>query len=155
MATHSSILAWRKAWWATVHGVAKSWTRLSRHTHLIPYLYIEVAKKFFWFFPEDGTEKPDRTFLVNLIQARAYINAQFECCACGRAETQTKSLCMCRPAACFSLSRLNPGELVRVQRSSLQPASAAEGPGLQRWPPQALAPRLWRRKLRLPPVEAV
>ena len=34
MATHSSILAWRipmdwKAWQATVHGVTKSWTRLS------------------------------------------------------------------------------------------------------------------------------
>ena len=33
MATHSSILAWRipkdrEAWWATVHGVIKSWTRL-------------------------------------------------------------------------------------------------------------------------------
>ena len=31
VATHSSILAWRipmdrGAWWATVHGVAKSWT---------------------------------------------------------------------------------------------------------------------------------
>ena len=34
IATHSSILAWRipmdrGAWWATVHGVAKSWTQLS------------------------------------------------------------------------------------------------------------------------------
>ena len=34
MATHSSILAWRipmdrGAWWATVHGVAKSWTELN------------------------------------------------------------------------------------------------------------------------------
>ena len=34
MATHSSILAQRipmdrGAWWATVHGVTKSWTRLS------------------------------------------------------------------------------------------------------------------------------
>ena len=34
MASHSSILAWRipmdgEAWWATVHGVANSWTRLS------------------------------------------------------------------------------------------------------------------------------
>ena len=34
MAAHSSILAWRipmerGAWWATVHGVAKSQTRLS------------------------------------------------------------------------------------------------------------------------------
>ena len=31
MATHSSILVWRTpmdrgAWWATIHGVAKSWT---------------------------------------------------------------------------------------------------------------------------------
>ena len=35
MATHSSILAWRSpidrgAWWATVHGVAKSRTQLER-----------------------------------------------------------------------------------------------------------------------------
>ena len=34
MATHSSILAWRILWteepaWATVHGIKKSWTRLS------------------------------------------------------------------------------------------------------------------------------
>ena len=34
MATHSSILAWRipmerSTWWATVHGVAESWTQLS------------------------------------------------------------------------------------------------------------------------------
>ena len=34
MATHSSIPAWRipmdrGAWWATVHGIAKSWTKLS------------------------------------------------------------------------------------------------------------------------------
>ena len=34
MATHSSILAWRipmdrGPWWATIHGVAESWTRLS------------------------------------------------------------------------------------------------------------------------------
>ena len=36
MATHSSILAWRipmdrGAWWATVHGVSKSQTRLSNY----------------------------------------------------------------------------------------------------------------------------
>ena len=32
MVTHSSILAWRsrgQTWWATVHGVAMNWTRLS------------------------------------------------------------------------------------------------------------------------------
>ena len=38
MATHPSILAWRipmgrGAWRATVHGVAKSQTRLSTHEH--------------------------------------------------------------------------------------------------------------------------
>ena len=38
MATHSSILAWRinpmdgGAWWATVHGITKSQTRLSDFT---------------------------------------------------------------------------------------------------------------------------
>ena len=26
----------REAWWATVHGVTKSWTRLSMHTHKYP-----------------------------------------------------------------------------------------------------------------------
>ena len=43
MATHSSILAWRipmdgGVWWATVHGLTKSWTqlkRLSTHTQEI------------------------------------------------------------------------------------------------------------------------
>ena len=38
MAPHSSVLAWRipgtGAWWATVHGVAKSRTRLSDFTSL-------------------------------------------------------------------------------------------------------------------------
>ena len=44
MATHSSILAWKspmdgEAWWATVHGVTKSQTRLNDFTHsLISYL---------------------------------------------------------------------------------------------------------------------
>ena len=47
MATHSSILAWkiprdRGAWWATVHGVTESWTRLSdsaQHRGLDANLY--------------------------------------------------------------------------------------------------------------------
>ena len=42
MAIHSSTLAWkipldRGAWYATVHGVAKNWTRLSDFTFLSPY----------------------------------------------------------------------------------------------------------------------
>ena len=37
MAPHSSTLAWKipwveKPWWAAIHGVAKSWTRLSNFT---------------------------------------------------------------------------------------------------------------------------
>ena len=42
MATHLSIPAWknpldRGAWWATLHRVAKSWTRLSNeHFHVYP-----------------------------------------------------------------------------------------------------------------------
>jgi len=40
MATHSSILAWRipmdrGAWWATVQGVSKNWTRLSTHATIL------------------------------------------------------------------------------------------------------------------------
>ena len=35
MATHSSILAWRIPWQATVHGVVKSWTRLNNSTSLL------------------------------------------------------------------------------------------------------------------------
>ena len=44
MATHSSTLAWRipmdrGSWWATVHGVAKSWTWLCIHCILLYYEY--------------------------------------------------------------------------------------------------------------------
>ena len=44
MATHSSTLAWKMdggAWWATVHGVAKSWTRLSDFTFTFPFHALE------------------------------------------------------------------------------------------------------------------
>ena len=49
MATHSRTLAWRismdrGAWWATVHGVTKTWTWLSNKAHSI-YIYMCV-----WFY---------------------------------------------------------------------------------------------------------
>ena len=50
MATHSSPLAWRipmdrGAWWATVHGVAKSQTRLSKqHTHTHTHIPLESKR---------------------------------------------------------------------------------------------------------------
>ena len=61
MATHSSILVWRipwmdgGAWWATVHGVAKSWARLSDFTfflsttfalHFVSSLRVQVAAQY-------------------------------------------------------------------------------------------------------------
>ena len=48
MATHSSTLAWRipmdrGAWWATVHRVAKTWTRLSDLALMHMHIYIKLA----------------------------------------------------------------------------------------------------------------
>ena len=45
MATHSSILAWkipmdRGAWWATVHGVAKSQDTIERLSHTHTYIHM-------------------------------------------------------------------------------------------------------------------
>ena len=50
MATHSSILVWkipmdRGAWWATVHGAAKSQTRLSDLAHSTWLILIVVWQK--------------------------------------------------------------------------------------------------------------
>ena len=46
MASHSSTLAWKNpmdggAWWAAVHGVAKSWTRLSDFTFTFHFHALE------------------------------------------------------------------------------------------------------------------
>ena len=50
MATHSSILAWRipmdrGAWRAAVHGVAKSWSRLSNQQQTTRKLLVHVSTK--------------------------------------------------------------------------------------------------------------
>ena len=50
MTTHSSILSWRipmdgGAWWATVHGVSKSWTQLSNFT----FTFLQAGYHMFWF----------------------------------------------------------------------------------------------------------
>ena len=44
----------REAWWATVHGVAKSWTQLS-------------SQDFSFFFFKEGTKKEERS--VELVEA--------------------------------------------------------------------------------------
>ena len=66
MATHSSILAWRipmdrGAWWATVHGVMKSWTRLSDfiftfHFHALEKEMATHSSVLAWRTP--GTAEP-------------------------------------------------------------------------------------------------
>ena len=44
MATHSSILAWRGAWWAAVHEVSKSQTQLKRfNMHTCPVHAPEIS----------------------------------------------------------------------------------------------------------------
>ena len=57
METHSSILAWRiptdrGAWWATVHGVTKSWTQLNDKTqHSISVYSLPVPGNLSQFHP--------------------------------------------------------------------------------------------------------
>ena len=49
MATYSNILAWkildRRAWQATLHGVANSWTQLSDPQFFINTVYINIVYK--------------------------------------------------------------------------------------------------------------
>ena len=57
MAAHSSILDWRMsmdrgAWWATVHGVAKSWTRLSDWAHAHIRQGVGKGTENFSFLPD-------------------------------------------------------------------------------------------------------
>ena len=67
MAPHSSTLAWKipwtegGAWWAVVHGVAKSWTRLSDfpftfHLHALEKEMATHSSILAWEIP--WTEKP-------------------------------------------------------------------------------------------------
>ena len=57
MATHSRILGsrvpWTEEWWATVHGVAQSWTRLKQFSiALFPPIIIEFRTlELFVFWP--------------------------------------------------------------------------------------------------------
>ena len=52
LATHSSVLAWeiiwtRGLWWATVHGVTKSQTRLNRYTCMHRHI-VNWTRMVFW-----------------------------------------------------------------------------------------------------------
>ena len=38
----------RRSWWATVYGVAKSWTWLSMHTHSQAHMYVKFKEILIW-----------------------------------------------------------------------------------------------------------
>ena len=57
IATHSNILAWRipmdrGAWWATVHGVEKSWTQLKQLSLHVPDYMRRMGMSTYWQFLE-------------------------------------------------------------------------------------------------------
>ena len=64
MAPYSSTLAWKNpmdggTWWAAVHGVAKSWTRLSNfafifHFHVLEKEMATHSSVFAWRIPGTG-----------------------------------------------------------------------------------------------------
>ena len=49
MALHSNILAWRIPWTeepgGLVHGVTESWTQLSTHSHIVPFVLAVLTWK--------------------------------------------------------------------------------------------------------------
>ena len=74
MATHSSILVWRIPWTgagrAIVHGVTKSWTQLSMHTHLLGTTIqattgnlqsiLVFSEHYYYYFYYEGTRRSQR-----------------------------------------------------------------------------------------------
>ena len=78
MATHSSTLAWRNpedggAWWATSHGVVKSWTQLSDFTFTFHFHALEKdtathSSVLAWRIP--GTEEPGGLPSIGLHRVR-------------------------------------------------------------------------------------
>ena len=73
MAVDSSILAWRipidrRAWWATVHRVTRSWTRLSDFTFFLFFL-------LHWLFMTFRTN----TWMITLFLSLKY-SAKFDLC---------------------------------------------------------------------------
>ena len=72
MAPHSSILAWRipidrGAWWATVHGVTKSWTWLSDFYFTSSNCWQREKlryKEYRWQFPQIGSASGRSSLLL-------------------------------------------------------------------------------------------
>ena len=83
MATHSSTLAWKThggAWWAAVHGVAKSQTRLSDFTFTF---HFHFSLSLFTFMHWRRRWQPTSVFLPGESQGRGSLVG---CCLWGRTE---------------------------------------------------------------------
>ena len=83
MASHSSVLAWRilmdrGAWWATVHGVAKRWTRLKRLSIHVSMLFLMAIQRRKW--------QPTPVFLPGESCGQRSL---VDCCPWGRVELDT------------------------------------------------------------------
>ena len=50
---------YRGAWWATVHGVAKSWTRLSDFTSMLNLMSLLRSRMFTYYVVSD-TQMPSK-----------------------------------------------------------------------------------------------
>ena len=73
MATHSSILAWRipmdgEPWWVTVHGVAKSQTRLrvaQQQSYSLYVIYFFIFSITLTYFPFLRCEEVQINYLIS------------------------------------------------------------------------------------------
>ena len=139
MATHSSILAWRiaqRAWWATVHGVTKSWTRLSdTHTHTHTHARTLVSEQEYgnspWkvlrecrgvgdldsggFAVSGGWESGDKQSLGSLGPFVVMTVCQDKTLIWGHVVRQVTSLRLEWPASGVYLLKFIPGTLIQLQ----------------------------------------
>ena len=115
----------RGAWWATIHGIAKSWTGLRGWAH---WLKIAVRKSYskiptlgasdlisdkeeadtliLWFSDSDDIEDKRRLHLAAVSQIHKHTRAHVRVCACTHTPLETQwgwEGCPCTPAMPLSL----------------------------------------------------
>ena len=102
----------REAWWATVHGVAKSWTRRSDFTSFLPSLQSHLTSGIYWrlqlctlrlmflfscfsfYFVE--TFQPDSLFFISY-SPQIHNFVSYMCCA----KSLQSCLTLCDPMDCM------------------------------------------------------
>ena len=66
----------RGAWWATVHGVAKSWTRLSDLTYLLTYLTCPRSQTWKWWGRCVHPQSPPRRDVLGCRGQPSFLSSQ-------------------------------------------------------------------------------